>query len=195
MVNKLRTKRWSGWMVLSVALVSVLTLGACSQGVSKEEAARKDQEIVNLRSQVTDLQTQASTFQQDATYWKQLTALYEPVPMASMTDHRAFMLPSGAVLALHFDSMDLSKAQNLNWVALGVPGTFCKAEQARVEKQFGSGFTHFHDMENDVHGGKPGAKGVWFVHTAVRDFNSPMSGGNVKKGIDTNFMPTAAPAC
>jgi hypothetical protein len=96
---------------------------------------------------------------------------------------------------LHLDNMDLSKAENLNWVALGVPGRFCKQEQERVEAQFGPGFTHFHDMANDTHGGAPGAEGVWFVHTAVRDFESPMSGGAVSQGVDHNFMPTPASDC
>ena len=113
-----------------------------------------------------------------------------------MTDHRAYMLPSGYLLALHFDNMDLDKAENLNWVALGVPGTFCKKDQQRAEQEFGPGFTHFHDLKADTHGGKPGAKGVWFVHVGVRDFGSPMSEGPVSGGeIDSGFMPTRAPAC
>lgn len=129
--------------------------------------------------------------QKDAKYWKQLTALLKPVEMNSMRDHRAFMTPDGMVVALHFDDMDLNKAQNLNWVAVGVPGKFTRAEQARVEKDFGTGFTHFHDMKADTHGGAPGADGVWFKHIAVRDFDHPMSGGAVKAGVDMNFMRTA----
>lgn len=135
----------------------------------------------------------SASVQRDARYWQQLMNVLKPVEMKSMTDHRAFMLPTGAVIALHFDNMDLSKAENLNWVALGVPGKFTKAEQQRVEQPFGPGFIHFHDMKNDVHGGAPGAEGVWFVHIAVRDFESPMSGGAVKAGIDTKFMPTPPP--
>lgn len=130
-----------------------------------------------------------------ARYWQQLTDLLMPVEMASMTDHRAYMLPGGMVIALHFDSFNLAEAQNLNWVAVGLPGEFCKADQERVEAANGTGFTHFHDMMNDVHGGAPGAKGVWFVHTAVRAFDSPMSGGAVPQGVDMKFMPTPAPTC
>ncbi len=130
-----------------------------------------------------------------AHYWNQLTGLMQPVTMPTMTDHRAFMLPSGVVIALHFDNMDLSKAGNLNWVALGINGTFCAADQQRVETAYGPGFTHFHDMVNDIHGGAPGAQGVWFVHTAVRNFESMMSGGPVAQGVDSKFMPTAAPTC
>ncbi len=128
-----------------------------------------------------------------AHYWEQLTALMQPVEMSSMADHRAFMLPSGVVVGLHFDNMDLSQAQNLNWVALGIPGRFCAADQQRVEGAYGPGFTHFHDMANDMHGGAPGAEGVWFVHTAVRDFQAPW--GSVTQGIDSGFMPTAAQTC
>ena len=130
-----------------------------------------------------------------ARYWDQLTSLMQPVEMRLMTDHRAFMLPSGVVMALHFDNLDLSRAQNLNWLALGLPGTFCASDKERVEAAYGEGFTHFHDMVNDVHGGAAGASGVWFVHSAVRDFNSPMSGGDVEAGVDMNFMPTPAPDC
>ncbi len=126
----------------------------------------------------------------DAKYWRQLTSVIKPVDMKSMSDHRAFMTPDGMVVALHFDNMDLNKAENLNWVAVGVPGKFAKAEQVRVERDFGKGFTHFHDMKNDIHGGQPGAEGVWFKHIAVRDFESPMSGGKVVQGVDSKFMPT-----
>lgn len=126
----------------------------------------------------------------EARYWQQLTSLLKPVEMKSMTDHRAFMTSDGTVVALHFDNMDLSKAENLNWVAIGMLGKFTKAEQERVEKEFGKGFTHFHDMKNDTHGGQPGAEGVWFKHIAVRDFESPMSGGKVTAGVDMKFMPT-----
>lgn len=172
---------------LLVWATGMLTVGilsaACAQAATGQQDSAKDQELAQLRQQVASLQ-------QDGKYWQQLTNFVKPVEMKSMTDHRAYMLPSGAVMALHFDNIDLSKAQNLNWVAFGVPGKFTKAEQERVEQQFGKGFTHFHDMKNDVHGGQPGAEGVWFVHMAVRDFDSPMSGGQVKAGIDQKFMPT-----
>ena len=183
-----------------MAMLGLFVMGACSSGVSQEEADAKDQEIATLQSQVsqlqgqtTQLQGQVSALGQDSTYWTQLTSLLEPVTMPAMTDHRVFMLPTGGVIALHFDNLNLSRAENLNWVALGVPGVFCKDDQERVEAQFGPGFTHFHDMVNDIHGGAPGAEGVWFVHTAVRDFQAPW--GPVSQGIDHNFMPTAAPEC
>jgi len=179
-------KKVGAWALGGLALT--LISAACAQGVSKEAVASKDQEITALNGRVAALQ-------QDATYWKQLTALFPPVELRSMTDHRAYMLPSGVLLALHFDNMNLNEAKNLNWVALGIPGKFCRADQQRIEKEFGSGFTHFHDLKNDTHGGNPGAQGVWFAHIAVRDFSSPMSGGAVKAGVDTSFMPTAAPAC
>jgi hypothetical protein len=170
-----------------VALVLVIVLAAAGCGGSDDEtAASRDPE-----SGAAD----SSELRQDARYWQQLTSLFEPVELPSMTDHRAYMLPSGYLLALHFDDMDLEQAKNLNWVALGVPGRFCKKDQARVEAEFGQGFTHFHDLEADTHGGEPGAEGVWFVHSGVRDFESPMSEEPVTKGIDNGFMPTPAPAC
>jgi hypothetical protein len=164
-----------------VVLVAGLAAAGC--GGSDDTAASGDQ------------QAAAPQVDRDARYWQQLTNLFEPVELASMTDHRAYMLPSGYLLALHFDDIDLEQAKNLNWVALGVPGRFCAKDQARVEAEFGRGFTHFHDLEADTHGGDPGAKGVWFVHSGVRDFESPMSEGPVTKGIDDGFMPTPAPAC
>ncbi len=183
-------------MYAGFALVGLtLFASACTTGVPQAEVQQKDQRIAQLQSEVALLTTQARDTQKNAKYWGQLVGLVKPVDMASMKDHRAFMLPTGAVIALHFDNMDLTKAENLNWLALGVPGVFCKADQERVEKQFGPGFTHFHDMMKDTHGGAPGAQGVWFVHTAVRDFDSMMSGGLVKQGIDSKFMPTAAPVC
>ena len=172
---------------LVLAPVAALVFTACSGGSAKEIKAR-DEQIVGLQSQLASVQ-------RDAKFWQQLTGLLPPVQMKSMTDHRAFMLPTGGVIALHLDNTDLSKAQNLNWVALGVPGKFCKQDQDRVEAQFGPGFTHFHDMMNDTHGGAKGAQGVWFVHVAVRSFDSPMSGGPVSQGIDSKFMPTPAQVC
>ncbi|MBI2846978.1 MAG: hypothetical protein HYX82_03755 [Chloroflexi bacterium] len=184
---KLISGGWSSrWMLAPLVVGALFAFAACSQGVSKEEAAAKDR-------QIQDLQTQLASVQQDSTYWRQLTALMPPVELRSMTDHRAYMLPSGVLLALHFDDMDLNQAKNLNWVAWGVPGRFCKQDQERLEKQYGAGFTHFHDLKGDTHGGAPGAEGVWFVHVAVREFDAPW--GHVKPGVDANFMPTPAPSC
>ena len=109
------------------------------------------------------------------------------------SDHQVLMLESGLVLALHFDNPDLAKAKNLNWIATGIPGVFTKADQARVNKRSGPGATHFHDLESDVHGGKPGTQGVWFLHVGARNFTAPF--GKVTKGqMDPNFMPTAPPS-
>jgi hypothetical protein len=178
-----------------VAVTSLFILTACGNAIPQEEVTAKDHQIAEQQAQIARLQGQINELQKDSKFWQQLTSLMEPVEMPSMSDHRAFRLPTGGVIALHFDNMDLSKAENLNWVALGVPGKFCKQEQERVDAQFGPGFTHFHDMANDTHGGAPGAEGVWFVHVAVRDFDSPMSGGAVSQGIDNRFMPTAAQTC
>ncbi|MBI2850548.1 MAG: hypothetical protein HYX80_05830 [Chloroflexi bacterium] len=186
-----------GTILLSTGLiVGALVLSAC--GVSKEEVASKDQEIANLRAQqtvsqqeVASLSAQLTGLQQDAKYWTQLSNIFMPVELKSMTDHKVFMTSGGLIVALHFDNMDLSKAQNLNWMAVGIPGKYTKQDQARIENLYGKGFTHFHDLMADTHGGKPGAEGVWFMHVAVRDFSAPW--GAVKPGVDAAFMPTAAP--
>ena len=131
----------------------------------------------------------------DSKFWKQLVQNFESgksLGMSSMADHEIMALPGGLVLALHFDSMNLAKTRNLNWVAIGVPGVFTKADRNRVNRLYGPGFTHFHDLEADAHGGKPGTKGVWFVHVGVRNFTSPF--GKVSAGkVDRNFMPTRPP--
>ena len=175
------------WLIALLTVAVALVAAGC--GGSDDEAAATEGEVAKLR-------TELAGAKQDVKYWRQLTNLLEPVELKSMTDHRAYMLPSGYLLALHFDNMDLEKAKNLNWVALGVPGRFCGKDQQRVESDFGPGFTHFHDLKADTHGGKPGAKGVWFVHVGVRDFESPMSEGPVSgREIDRGFMPTPAPRC
>ncbi len=172
-------------LAIAAAVVGLVTT-ACSAGISENEVAARDQEITALSEQVASLQ-------EDLVFWEQLTAFAAPVEMPSMSDHRAFMTEDGVVFALHFDNMDIGKAENLNWVAIGLPGVFCATDQERVESQFGDGFTHFHDMTNDTHGGAPGAEGVWFIHTAVRDFEAPW--GPVTAGVDHGFMPTPAPDC
>lgn len=170
-------------MFIPTVVAAALLATACGGGGdAPAQAAGSDAESASVR--------------EDAKYWEQLTSLMKPVELKSMTDHRAYMLPSGYLLALHFDDMDLEKAENLNWVALGVPGTFCEKDQQRVEREFGPGLTHFHDLEADTHGGKARAKGVWFVHVGVRDFESPMSTAPVKGGKpDPGFMPTPPPSC
>lgn len=175
----------AGYAAGLMALLLVASACAPSAAGTTQPSA-KDQEIATLKTQIGALS-------KDSKYWQQLTAVVTPLKLPTMTDHRAYMLPTGAVIALHFDDMDLGKAQNLNWVAFGVPGKFCQADQVRIEKDFGKGFTHFHDLKNDTHGGKPGADGVWFMHTAVREFDAPW--GHVTPGVDLKFMPTPAPAC
>ena len=128
----------------------------------------------------------------DAQFWQQLVQNFQSgrsVGMNSMADHEIMALPGGLVLALHFDNMNLAETKNLNWVAVGVPGVFTKADQNRVNRLYGPGFTHFHDLKADAHGGKPGTKGVWFVHVGARNFSSPF--GKVVAGkVDPTFMPT-----
>jgi hypothetical protein len=131
----------------------------------------------------------------DAHFWQQLLQGFKPAKsmgLNSMADHEMLVLPSGLVLALHFDNMNLAKARHLNWIAVGVPGVFTQADQRRVNRLYGPGFTHFHDLKTDLHGGKRGVKGVWFVHIGARSFTSPF--GKVSPGkADLKFMPTKAP--
>lgn len=138
---------------------------------------------------------QSAATQRDAHYWRQLISAFEPgtrLKLSSMSDHRLLILPGGPAMALHFDNMNLAKAENLNWVALAIPGKFTRADQGRVNRLYGPGFTHFHSFENDAHGGPAGTKGVWFVHVGTRDFRSPF--GRVQRGkVDLHFMPTRPP--
>ncbi len=169
-------------LLLTGMIAGALLLSSC--GVSQETVDAKDQEIASLRAQM-------ATVQQDAKYWTQLTSVFMQVDLPSMSDHEVFMTPGGLMVALHYDNMNISQAQNLNWIAIGVPGKFSKQDQARIEKQFGAPFTHFHDLMADTHGGPPGVEGVWFVHIAVRDFDAPW--GHLTPGLDANFMPTPVP--
>lgn len=174
----------AGYVAGLMALLVVA--GACAPGAAQTSTNAKDQEIAALK-------TQLASASRTETYWKELSALLPPVTLATMTDHRAHMLQTGAAVALHFSDIDLGKAEHLNWIALGVPGKYCQTDQQRIEAQFGKGFTHFHDMQNDTHGGKAGVEGLWFIHTAVREFDAPW--GHVTPGVDLKFMPTPAPAC
>ncbi len=187
--SKLSARRRSALWLLAPLIVG-LAIGAAlfaGRGGTAAASPSASQEIAALQGKVASLQ-------QDARFWQQLVSIFKPAGPApfnlrSMSDHRLYMQPSGYILALHFDNMNLAKAKNLNWIALGVPGVFTKADQARVTMEFGPGFTHFHDLVHDTHGGKPGAKGAWFLHIGVRDFTSPW--GKVTAGqIDPRFMPT-----
>jgi uncharacterized membrane protein YphA (DoxX/SURF4 family) len=171
-------------------LIVGLALGAALFGGHGGTASATPAQVRDVSS----LEAKLARTQQDAKFWTQLTSVLKPAPLhlRSMQDHRLFMLPSGIVLGLHFDNMKLAKARNLDWIVFGVPGRFTKADQARVTRQFGPGFVHFHDFAADTHGGKPGAKGFWFVHIGARNFHSPF--GQVKDGvIDPTFMPTPPP--
>lgn len=145
--------------------------------------------------QVAALNARLAGAEQDAKFWQQLVQNFKPaksLKLNSMADHQVLVLPSGLVLALHFDSMNLAKAKNLNWVAVGIPGVFTQADKARVNRLYGPGINHFHDLKTDVHGGKRGVTGIWFAHIGARNFTSPF--GKVTQGkIDPKFMPTAPP--
>ncbi len=172
--------------IFTLAMVASLLVTAC--GVPQEDIDALQAQLQQKNAELASLQAQLASSEQDAKYWTQLTSVFMQVELPLMTDHTAFMTPGGLMVALHFDNHDISKAQNLNWLAIGVPGKFTKQDQDRIEKLYGKGFTHFHDLMNDTHGGAPGAEGVWFVHIAVREFDAPW--GSLKPGLDSNFMPT-----
>ena len=188
---KSKSRRRAFGISVAVLVVSGLIAGAAfasSGGSAAAGTTAQAKEIASLKAQL-------AASEQDAKFWQQLVANFKPAKglgVNSMADHRVLMLPSGLLMALHFDNLNLAKAKNLNWVATGIPGVFTKADQARVNKLYGPGVTHFHDLKTDVHGGKPGTKGVWFIHVGARNFTSPF--GKVSQGkIDPNFMPTAPP--
>jgi hypothetical protein len=178
-------------LLLGVSLVIFATAVALSVLAARSSAgtAGPAQEIAALRAQL-------ASAERDAQFWRQLTSAFTPgqrIGLKAMADHLVLRTPGGPVLALHFDDMNLDKAQNLNWVAYALPGRFTRADQARLNRTYGPGFTHFHDLKRDVHGGKLGTKGVWFVHIGTRNFQSPF--GRVRVGkVDPNFMPTKPPA-
>src|ERR671919_2706041 len=178
-------------LVLSVTLVAL----ASAATVTVLLATRSEAGTTSPTAKIAALETQLASAQRDARFWRQLTSAFTPgkkLGINSMADHTLLRTPGGPVLALHFDNMNLAKAKNLNWVAFAVPGVFTRADQRRVNRLYGPGFTHFHDFEADVHAGKPGAKGVWFVHVGARNFTSPF--GKVRAGkVDLNFMPTKPP--
>jgi hypothetical protein len=175
------------WLLALLALVVAAAVAALV-GRSSATAAPAASESQALRSEVASLR-------RDARFWRQLSSAFTPgksIGLNSMADHTLLRLPGGLVMALHFDNMNLSKAKNLNWVALAVPGKFTRADQARVNRLYGPGFTHFHNFKEDAHAGPAGMPGVWFVHVGTRNFTSPF--GKVKIGrVDRNFMPTRPP--
>ncbi|MGH2920829.1 MAG: hypothetical protein ACRDKU_02015 [Gaiellaceae bacterium] len=177
--------------MLGTALASFATAIALFALTTRSEA-----ETVSSTEEVAALEARLASVERDARFWRQLTSAFVPgktLGLSSMSDHSLRRTPGGPVLALHFDNMNLEKAANLNWVAFALPGRFTRADQARVNRLYGPGFTHFHSFKSDAHGGPAGTKGVWFVHIGTRTFRSPF--GQVRSGrVDLNFMPTKPPA-
>jgi hypothetical protein len=130
---------------------------------------------------------------------QQLKAAYSsPSPVSpAMPDHIFLAQGDGTFLFLHFDK-PVDKAEKVLYTGMAVPGVFSRADQERVEKQFGKGFTHFHRAKcaandaNACHGAdRVGEEGFWFRHVAVDNFKMPW--GDVRRGTDYNFMPTPPP--
>lgn len=125
---------------------------------------------------VAALEARLAAAERDAKFWRQLTSAFVParrMGLRSMADHVMLRTPGGPVLALHFDSMNLAKARNLNWVAFALPGLFTRADQARLNGLYGPGFTHFHDLKTDAHGGEGRHEGR--VVRAHRDSKLPIA--------------------
>lgn len=177
-------------LILGFGLIALAAAIAFSALVSRSQAGTTSVERENAK-----LQRQLALAERDAHFWQQLTSAFVPAKklgLNAMADHLVLRTPGGPVLALHFDNMNLAKAKNLNWVAYALPGVFTRGDQARLNRLYGPGFTHFHDLKTDIHGGKFGVRGVWFVHIGTRDFTSPF--GRVQVGrVDKNFMPTKPP--
>lgn len=91
---------------------------------------------------------------------------------------------------LHFDHPDVTRATGLEYVGLGVRGTFYEEDRPAPE------FTHFHSRSAATweagHGGTAGADGYWLVHVAVTELTQPW--GRVVPGVDRAFFPTPAPS-
>ena len=177
-------------LFFGVALAAVATVAAILALTTRSEASTVSTQ------EVSTLERRLANAERDARFWRQLTSAFVPgkrLGLNSMADHVILRTPGGPVLALHFDNMNLDKARNLNWVAYALPGRFTRADQARLNRLYGPGFTHFHSFKNDAHGGPAGTSGVWFVHIGTRNFRSPF--GQVRSGrVDRNFMPTKPPA-
>jgi hypothetical protein len=178
-------------LVLGVGLAALAAAVALASLATGSQAG-----TTSAERELASLKRELAVAQRDARFWQQLTSAFVPAKklgLNAMADHLMLRTPGGPVLALHFDNMNLAKAKNLNWVAYALPGAFSRPDQARLNRLYGPGFTHFHDLKTDVHGGKAGTKGVWFVHIGTRNFASPF--GRVQAGkVDTNFMPTKPPA-
>ena len=127
----------------------------------------------------------------------QIKQAYTATPLKpAMPDHQFMAAGDGTFMFVHYDK-PAEDATKLLYVGVAVPGTFTKEEQARVEEQFGKGFTHFHQgncasaSADACHGGSGGEDGFWFRHVAVDSFKMPW--GDVKPGVDLAFMPTVPP--
>jgi hypothetical protein len=178
-------------LVVGTALAAFVTAAALFALTTRSEATP-----ASSPQKVAALEARLANAERDARFWRQLTSAFVPgkrLGLKSMSDHTILRTPRGPVLALHFDNMNLDKARNLNWVAYALPGRFTRSDQARLNRLYGPGFTHFHSFKNDAHGGPAGTDGVWFVHIGTRNFRSPF--GQVRSGkVDLKFMPTRPPA-
>ncbi len=135
-------------LVLTLALFALVGAAALSLLATRSQAG-----TTSSSQEVAALKAQLATAERDARFWRQLTSAFVPAKslgLNSMSDHVVLRTPGGPVLALHFDNMNLARANNLNWVAYALPGRFTRADQARLNRLYGPGFTHFHNFKKDA---------------------------------------------
>lgn len=126
-----------------------------------------------------------------------LVAVFDDQPLSDSQspwpEHRLKWVSEDTFIGIHFDHGDPSAANAINWIAIGKKGVFCSEDRPGPEEQW----RHFHSYDAPSypagHGGDPGAAGYWLLHIAVRELEAPW--GDVKPGVDTQFMRTPAPDC
>jgi len=96
-----------------------------------------------------------------------------------------------AAIFLQFDKPKPAEAKAIQYMGLSVKGVFC------AEAQPDKSFTHFDRLSSPSYGQgtpAPGEPGYWLTAVAVGAFKND-KGTNIKPGVDSDFAPTAAPAC
>ncbi|MBW3582665.1 MAG: hypothetical protein KY455_06155 [Euryarchaeota archaeon] len=124
-------------------------------------------------------------------------AVYDDVPLSDSQSpwpaHELKWVSEETFIGTHWNNDDPSRATEMNWIVVGVRGSFCDdARPASAEH-----WRHFHSHDaptyGEGHGGDPGEGGYWLLHAGVRDFEAPW--GDVSPGVDTKFMHTPSPSC
>ena len=190
------------YVLLSFCLVGLLLMGCTKQLITEPELTQLkvdktalETKSADLQKEVDSLKSEVGMYKPKAQFWDQVLAAYTAQPYdPAKPDHKWLDLGDGTYLFMQFDKA-VDQADELMYVGIGLPGMFCKEDQ----EQLPPSFTHFHQSKcasqniEECHGGKGGDEGYWLMHVAVKDLAMPW--GEVKAGVDTKFMPTAAPTC